>query len=189
MAIDVSTALTAVYTAPKMRRILLSRSRLKYLIHEEQAHCDAVAMRYIQSLQDELDTMMAPSERKKAKEELIPEVTRCGALVVRNESRAVGNVEDFVHYITPEDLFRVPHPPLLDHIKEAKETHERICSHQISMTARLLEVQQRSAQNLNRSAVLLTLLLATAFLLGGLNALPPPSQANLGINAKFAMFF
>jgi hypothetical protein len=57
------------------------------------------------------------------------------------------------------------------------------------MTARLLEVQQRSAQNLNRSAVLLTLLLATAFLLGGLNALPPPSQANLGINAKFAMFF
>jgi hypothetical protein len=187
MAIDVSTALTAVYTAPKMRRILLSRSRLKYLIHEEQAHCDAVAMRYIQSLQDELDTMMAPSERKKAKEELIPEVTRCGALVVRNESRAVGNVEDFEHYITPEDLFRVPHPPLLDHIKEAKETRERIRSHQISMTARLLEVQRRSAQNLNRCAVLLTLLLATAFLLGGLNALPP-SQANLGSSTK-AMFF
>jgi hypothetical protein len=48
--------------------------------------------------------MMAPSERNKAKEESIPEVTRCGALVVRNESRAVGNVEDFVHFITPEDI-------------------------------------------------------------------------------------
>ena len=170
----------------RMRRILKIRTTLiqmKDLIDEEQANCDAVAMRYIQSLQDELvcvSTLMAPSERNKA---IIPEVTRCGALVVRNESRAVGNVEDFVedvvHYITPEDLFLVPHLALIHQIKEAKETRKRIRSHQISMTARLLEAQRCSAQNLNRSAVLLTLLLATAFLLGGLKALPPSSSSSI----------
>ena len=66
----------------RMRRILKIRTTLiqmKDFIDEEQANCDAVAMRYIQSLQDELvcvSTLMAPSERNKA---IIPEVTRCGA--------------------------------------------------------------------------------------------------------------